>query len=580
MRTLSLVVTLSAFTTPLWAADFTVTRTDDPAPDGVTLSQCRVGGDCSLREAVLAANKRPGPDRILLGRAVYELTRATSATTPDGRSGPLLVTDTLDVAGAGSARTRVRWRSGVTPPHMFTPHKHPVWTASGDYQIDLQAMTISGGRGAAGGCIDRWAGDLNLRDVVVESCEGTTGGAIHFGGAYTSEGAGAYVLSLVDTTLRDNLAQYGGALFLRQTGTVIGDGARLLDNTALQHGGAVEAVPAETTVISYALQMVWRSEGDGTQVADNSAGGNGGGFSLVGPGYANIFSVSGAAPIVFERNVAVGEGGAISMRLQSFASPVAGTTAGMTLEQARLYDNAAASGGAVMLRAVRAVMNDIEFARNSAQNGSGGAIAADYATSGSRQSLLAIQRASFNQNHATQRGGAISSQCQIVSAYDSSFHANTSIGNGEVISSTGYTNFIHVSTDGHGQPTMGPASLHLTHHTACPGSGFTIANSVIGGTDNCYGQHGIIMSNGGNQFSSYAGGCYFQAGLDAYGSSASFALSVGTFGGDKSVLGWTNDGITRPQVNFGQPSLCSITDVRGLPRNVGACDAGAFEQQW
>ena len=149
-----------------------------------------------------------------------------------------------------------------------------------------------------------------------------------------------------------------------------------------------------------------------------------------------------------------------------------------------------------------------------------------------------------------------------------------------MISSTGYTNFIHVSTDGHGHPIMGPASLHLTHHTACPGSGFTIANSVIGGTDNCYGQHGIIMSNGGNQFSSYAGGCYFQAGLDAYGSSASFALSVGTFGGDKSVLGWTNDGINRPQVNFGQPSLCSITDVRGLPRNVGACDAGAFEQQW
>ena len=36
------------------AASFTVTRTDDPAPDGCT------PGDCSLREAIIDANAAPG----------------------------------------------------------------------------------------------------------------------------------------------------------------------------------------------------------------------------------------------------------------------------------------------------------------------------------------------------------------------------------------------------------------------------------------------------------------------------------------------------------------------------------------
>jgi|SRR5215218_6685147 len=56
------------------AADFTVTRTDDPSPDAC------MPDDCSLREAVIAANNRGGPDRILLSNQVYSLTRPISTT--------------------------------------------------------------------------------------------------------------------------------------------------------------------------------------------------------------------------------------------------------------------------------------------------------------------------------------------------------------------------------------------------------------------------------------------------------------------------------------------------------------------
>jgi CSLREA domain-containing protein len=579
MNTARLLFLLGVATAPVHAADYTVTRLDDPVPDAVTPTICRPGGDCSLREAVLAANKRSGPDRILLGRGVHELTRATTSTTPDGLSGPLRVTDALEVVGGGSGLTRVRWRAGVTPPHSFVAHKHALWSAEGAFGFTLRQLTLSDGRGHEGGCILRRYGNLVLQDAVVERCFGVLGGAINFHGVYTTDTTQAPVLSLLNTVLRQNQGDYGGALFLRQSMTVIGDGAQLLANTALVQGGAVNATPAESNLVSYALQFVWRSEGAGTLVADNTSAGDGGGFALSGPGYANLFSIAGAQPLRIERNLAAGAGGGISMQRRKVASPVAGTTAGLTLEVARLNDNVAASGGGLALRGVRATVRTSAFERNQASTGSGGAISTDYAAEGSDQNLLSIGGSTFNQNSAAGRGGAILNQCQVVAASDSSFSANTSVGQGEVVSSTGDTMLIHVTTDGHGQPTQGPSSLHQGYHTACGAPSFQVANSIIGGTDNCHAQYGTIFSAGGNQFSTYAGGCWFLAGQDAYGTAANFGLSLGTFGGSLDVLGWNTDGASRPQVDFGRSPYCTPTDIRGLPRGDGACDAGAFEQQ-
>lgn len=89
---------------------------------------------------------------------------------------------------------------------------------------------------------------------------------------------------------------------------------------------------------------------------------------------------------------------------------------------------------------------------------------------------------------------------------------------------------------------------------------------------------GSFSSGGGNFYSASAPGCNFIAGLDFSHSPAALAVNPGTFGGEQTVLGWDNDGLTRPQVNAGQPAYCSSEDVRGLPRS-DACDAGAFEQQ-
>ncbi|MEO7972359.1 MAG: hypothetical protein ABIU84_02130, partial [Thermoanaerobaculia bacterium] len=53
---------------PAFAFDFIVTRYDDPVPDG-----CLVA-DCTLREAVIAANFANDDDRILLSAGVYAIT--------------------------------------------------------------------------------------------------------------------------------------------------------------------------------------------------------------------------------------------------------------------------------------------------------------------------------------------------------------------------------------------------------------------------------------------------------------------------------------------------------------------------
>lgn len=76
---------------------YTVTRTDDPAPNG-----CQAD-DCSLREAVLAANVSAGFDSVVLAAGTYVL----GATVE--------VQDVLQIIGTVAGGTQVLAASGVDP---------------------------------------------------------------------------------------------------------------------------------------------------------------------------------------------------------------------------------------------------------------------------------------------------------------------------------------------------------------------------------------------------------------------------------------------------------------------------------
>lgn len=91
-RTL-LALTLLTLSLRAQAVTFVVTRLDDPLPNGCT------AGDCSLREAALAANANDpfaGTDTIQLSAGTYTLTR-----------GPLAPDEGLSLAGAGATQTHV-----------------------------------------------------------------------------------------------------------------------------------------------------------------------------------------------------------------------------------------------------------------------------------------------------------------------------------------------------------------------------------------------------------------------------------------------------------------------------------------
>ncbi|MES2819417.1 MAG: choice-of-anchor Q domain-containing protein [Pseudomonadota bacterium] len=109
-----LTLALSSLSLAANALDLTVTTGEDQF-DGV----CAV--HCSLRDAVVVANARPGPDRILLGAGAYTL----SLPAPSGETrwgdqpgdtldddanlnGDLDITDELSIIGLGAEQTFVR----------------------------------------------------------------------------------------------------------------------------------------------------------------------------------------------------------------------------------------------------------------------------------------------------------------------------------------------------------------------------------------------------------------------------------------------------------------------------------------
>src|SRR5262249_49018386 len=80
---LLLAIAFFASVAPVRAASFVVTRFDDPTPGGCN------PGDCSLREAVMAANAAPG-STITLSAGTYTLTiPGADETAPNTAVGDL-----------------------------------------------------------------------------------------------------------------------------------------------------------------------------------------------------------------------------------------------------------------------------------------------------------------------------------------------------------------------------------------------------------------------------------------------------------------------------------------------------------
>jgi CSLREA domain-containing protein len=152
--------------TPVRAATFDVTKSGDGADGACT-------ADCSLREAVIAANDIPGHDTITLHAQTYTLSLAASASDDPG-VGDLDVTDDVRIEGAGADQSVV---DGGAIDRVFD-------VASGA-SADLTGLAVRNGRTTGSGAGILNAGTLTLTDAAVVDNRATGGGGIHNFGVAT-----------------------------------------------------------------------------------------------------------------------------------------------------------------------------------------------------------------------------------------------------------------------------------------------------------------------------------------------------------------------------------------------------------
>lgn len=201
---------------------FIVTNTTD-LDDGA----CEA--DCSLREAIAAANVHDSPPvTISFDAAVFDVPRIINleSALPD-------ITNSLNIAGPGANMLTVR-RDSDANYRIFT-------ILDTGLVIDLSGLTISNGQSSDGGGIYSNS-ELNLHGMVVSNNLSGSGGGVNLaasgvfenstisgntalerGGGITFVGPAGSTLQLVNSTVSSNQSNYGSGIYVlnfEQTGTI------------------------------------------------------------------------------------------------------------------------------------------------------------------------------------------------------------------------------------------------------------------------------------------------------------------------------------------------------------------------
>lgn len=184
-------------TLDLWCAIFTiqdsrvVTRLDDPVPNG-----CQVG-DCSLREAILAANSNTRPESIVFAvDGTFALSR-TGLDENAAATGDLDITQPLTIFGNGPDKTII---DGGAIDRVFHVH---------DAQVTFSDLTVQNGlvnSGFGGGIYQvGFNGRMHLLRTILRNNRNPNGA----GGALAN-GFGRFVME--DSAVYGNSANEIGAL--------------------------------------------------------------------------------------------------------------------------------------------------------------------------------------------------------------------------------------------------------------------------------------------------------------------------------------------------------------------------------
>lgn len=225
---------------PVQAANYAVTKGDDTR-DGVC------DADCSLREAIIAANANAGADTLTLPAGTYTL--SIPSTNEDASAdGDLDITDDLTITGAGSSVTIVDGNGGVTGDRVFDID--PTFPGNGP-SVSFSNLTIRGGSAPlnGGGVNVRNTGQLTLTNVLVTgNGAGDTGGGIHAEDSSTVTIANSTVKENMSSNQGGGIGNWDDAVMTITDSTISGNTAEGGDG-----GGLINENQAQLTVINSTL---------------------------------------------------------------------------------------------------------------------------------------------------------------------------------------------------------------------------------------------------------------------------------------------------------------------------------------
>jgi large repetitive protein len=275
------------------AATFTVTKTAD-TNDGVCNS------DCSLREAISAANASPGADTITLPAGTYQLTIANAGGTNEdaNATGDLDVLDSLTIQGAGSGSTIIEAGTNTLNGIDKVFGLNPICTSPINVTID--GVTVRFGRNTQ----PSGAADFSFTGGGIDWCSAGSGGTFTLSNSVVSDNT--------------NVNGYGGGLNIDTVSSpttvnitnVTFQNNQTLNTTQTANGGAINMFGDSPTI------NITNSTFTGNQTTNPTSGG---GAIYFRPTTVGTLSISGST---FSNNTAAGIGGAIATDAHGAATTI------------------------------------------------------------------------------------------------------------------------------------------------------------------------------------------------------------------------------------------------------------------
>ena len=354
-------------------------RADSVITVNTTKDELNADGDCSLREAIQAANTNAAVDACVAGTGVDTITvpAGTYTLTIAGDSenlnatGDLDITDSVTINGAGESATIIQ-AGTLGYPNVPNGIDRVLHIFSG-ITVGLSNVTIANGNIANGNTAGYGGGIYNYHGTLNVTNSTFLGNYGYYGGGISDLAAPGSPMTVTNSTFKSNSATAGGGIYNGVGSTLTVTNSTFSGNSAMTVGGGIYNHRSLTVTNS--------------MFSGNSA--------IEGGGIHNYFGTSTVTNSTFSGNTATKGGGIYNNKLNTFLIVINST----------FSDNAADSGGGIYLNGQesdlnhRAVVINSTFSGNSAKDG-GGITNTEYGT-------LTVTNSTFSGNSAIGYGGGI-----------------------------------------------------------------------------------------------------------------------------------------------------------------------------